>query len=129
MRTVADYMSRELAIVEREASLEDAARRMVERRVGSLLVFEGEQLVGIVTERDVLRSVAGGAIAQARVDTCMTRHPETIDATDEIEHAAVVMIHGGFRHLPVADAERIVGILSMRDLIAATVADQAPRGV
>jgi len=125
---VSERMARGLAIVESSVSLQEAARRMVERRVGSVLVFAGERLCGILTERDVLKAVAQGAVA-APVEEWMTRDPETIEPSETLEHAAVLMLHGGFRHLPVAVGERVVGILSMRDLVGLAVADQAPRGV
>jgi len=125
--TVGDRMARELATIARDATLREAAEHMVERRVGSLLVFESERLVGIVTERDVLKAVASGSVG-ARVAELMTRNPETIEPSDSLEHAAVLMLHGGFRHLPVAEGEQVVGILSMRDLMS-VVAGEAPRGV
>jgi CBS domain-containing protein len=58
----------------------------------------------------------------------MTPHPETIAPNDTIEHAAVLMIHGGYRHLPVVDGDDVVGVLSMRDLVQVVVEDIAPRG-
>ena len=128
MATVAEHMSRELVRVEREANLEEAARRMAERRVGSALVFDGERLIGILTERDILRAVADGRLAQT-VSDAMTAHPETITSDDTIEHAGVLMLHGGFRHLPVVDGGETVGILSIRDLVGIALADAAPRGV
>ena len=126
--TVGERMARDLATVSRDASVREAAEQMCARRVGSLLVFDGEQMVGILTERDVLKAVAGSGI-DARVDELMTRDPETIDASDTLEMAAVVMLHGGFRHLPVSDGERVVGMVSMRDLMTVVAGDQAPRGV
>jgi CBS domain-containing protein len=59
----------------------------------------------------------------------MTRGPETIESTDSADHAAVLMIHGGFRHLPVVDEGSVVGILSIRDLMRSVLDDAAPRGV
>jgi CBS domain-containing protein len=60
----------------------------------------------------------------------MTHHPETVEASDTTAHAAVLMIHGGFRHLPVVEAGGgVVGILSIRDLVRLTLDDEAPRGV
>jgi CBS domain-containing protein len=59
----------------------------------------------------------------------MTRNPETIEPGESTEQAAVLMIHGGFRHLPVVDAGRVVGILSIRDLMRSVLDDAAPRGV
>ena len=124
---VADRMSRGLLATEPDASLQEAAQRMVERRVGSILVREGERLVGILTERDILRLFARGEL-EARVRDVMTRNPETVEPDESLAQARLVMLHGGFRHLPVVEAGRLVGMLSLRDLLAATD-DEAPRGV
>ena len=101
---------------------------MHERHVGAALVLEGDALVGIVTERDVLRAVAAGRIEGVSVADCMTKHPETIDASETTGLATSLMIHGGFRHLPVLDDERVVGIVSIRDLVRVTLDDETPRG-
>jgi CBS domain-containing protein len=58
----------------------------------------------------------------------MTRDPETIDASETTGLAASLMIHGGFRHLPVLDGEQVVGIISIRDLVRVVVDDETPRG-
>jgi CBS domain-containing protein len=126
--TVGDRMTRRIATVAVDATLRQAAEEMCRHRVGSLLVLEGERLLGIVTERDVLKAVGGGDL-DARVDDVMTAQPETIDATEPLEQAAVLMLHGGFRHLPVLEDGRVVGVLSMRDLMTVVAGDQAPRGV
>jgi CBS domain-containing protein len=127
MTTVETIMTGDLLRVDAAAPLGDAARAMDARRVGAALVFDGDRLVGIFTERDILRAVAreglGGTVAD-----WMTHHPETIEASDSTGHAAAMMIHGGFRHLPVADGDRIVGIISIRDLMRVVLDDEAPRG-
>jgi CBS domain-containing protein len=122
-------MSRDLLTIETETELGEAARRMVERGVGAVVVLEDERLVGILTERDILKAVASGTEAESRVVDWMTRHPETIEASDSADHAAVLMLHGGFRHLPVTEAGKLVGILSIRDLMRIALADRMPRGV
>ena len=58
----------------------------------------------------------------------MTRSPETIEPSDTTAHAASIMIHGGFRHLPVVDAGKPVGIVSIRDLMRVVLDDETPRG-
>ena len=128
MAAVEAHMSRDLVTVARDELLVSAAARMAERRVGAALVLDGERLTGILTERDVLNAVAAGGVDTALVSGWMTHGPETIDPGDTTEHAAVLMIHGGFRHLPVVDAGRPVGILSIRDLVRVALADSAPRG-
>ncbi len=129
MPTVADRMTRELLTIEPDAQLVEATRRMASRGVGAVVVLEGERLAGILTERDLLKAVAGGLRPDARVSEWMTRHPETVESGDETDHAAALMIHGGFRHLPVVDEGRVVGILSIRDLMRVALEDRAPRGV
>ena len=129
MSTVAHNMSRDLLTVSAGDHLGEAAKRMVARGVGAVLVMEGEKLQGILTERDLMRAVAGGYSDEARVSDWMTRHPETVDANDATDHAASLMIHGGFRHLPVVDGDRVVGIISIRDLMRVALSDSSPRGV
>lgn len=129
MPTVAHNMSRDLLTVSAGDHLGEAAKRMVARGVGAVLVMEGEKLQGILTERDLMRAVAGGYSDEARVSDWMTRHPETVDADDATDHAASLMIHGGFRHLPVVQGDRVVGIISIRDLMRVALSDSSPRGV
>lgn len=129
MSVVADHMSRDLLTVAPGDRLGEAAKRMVARGVGAVLVLEGETLHGILTERDLMRAVAGGYSDDARVSDWMTRHPETVEASDDTDHAASLMIHGGFRHLPVLEEGHVAGIISIRDLMRVALADSAPRGV
>src|SRR5262245_36403218 len=117
MATVETIMTSDLVRVPADASLVDAAEEMDGRRVGAALVFDGDRLVGILTERDILRAVARGAIGTGTVSDWMTHHPDTIEASDSTGHAAAMMIHGGFRHLPVATGGNVVGIISIRDLM------------
>jgi CBS domain-containing protein len=126
---VSEHMSQDLLTVSAEDRLGEAAKRMVARGVGAVLVMEGDRLEGILTERDLMRAVATGYSDDARVRDWMTRHPETVEASDATDHAASLMIHGGFRHLPVVDQGRVAGIISIRDLMRVALADSSPRGV
>jgi len=126
---VANHMTRDLLTVEPGTPLGEAARRMADRGVGAVLILDGDTLAGILTERDLLKAVAKGFSDDARVSEWMTRHPETVEPDDATDHAAALMIHGGFRHLPVVDEGRVVGILSIRDLMRVALQDSAPRGV
>ncbi len=121
-------MSRDLLSVEPGDSLTEVAKRMVAKDVGAVLVNDGERLIGILTERDVLRAVAEGIEADTTVADWMTRDPDTLDLDESTEHAAVLMIHGGFRHLPVMDKDEVVGMLSIRDLMRVVLEDSVPRG-
>jgi CBS domain-containing protein len=121
-------MSRDLLTVEAALPVIEVAQRMVERNVGAVLVLEDGRLAGIMTERDLMRAVARGLSDDVVVADCMTADPETIGPDDTTEHAAVLMIHGGFRHLPVIDGDDVVGMVSIRDLVAVVLEDSAPRG-
>jgi CBS domain-containing protein len=109
-----------------DTALVDAAHRMAERRVGAILVTEGERLVGILTERDVLRAVGSGSI-EGTVGDRMTHDPMTVGPSASNGEAASLMIHGGFRHVPVVDDDQLVGIVSIRDLMR--LANESPAGV
>jgi CBS domain-containing protein len=126
--TVADHMTRELLTIDPEASLTEAAKRMAARGVGAVVVLDADRLAGILTERDLLKAVAAGS-QEALVSQWMTRHPETIEPGDDTDHAAALMIHGGFRHLPVTEGDQVVGILSIRDLMRIVLEDAMPQGV
>ena len=129
MPAVRDRMSSDVLSVETSVSILEVAQRMVDRNVGAVLVVDNGRLTGILTERDVLRAVARGLSDTTRVGDCMTAHPETIAPDDTTEHAAVLMLHGGFRHLPVVQGDNLVGVVSIRDLVGLVLQDTAPRGV
>lgn len=129
MTAVETIMARDLLRVDARASLVEAAARMSERGVGAVLVFDGEQLSGILTERDVLRAVGADSVGGATVADWMTTAPETIEPSESASQAAALMLHGGFRHLPVVDGNLVVGVVSIRDLIRHVLPDEAPRGV
>jgi CBS domain-containing protein len=100
------------------ASVREAAQQMSEHRCGSVLVCAGEELLGILTERDVLNRV----VAQCRdpettkVTEVMTARPDVIAADLPIKDAIRMMDEFGYRHLPVTEAGKVVAVLSMRDL-------------
>jgi CBS domain-containing protein len=122
-------MSRDLLTVEAGEAVVAVAQRMADRDVGAVLVLNAGRLAGIMTERDLMRALARGLRDDAVVGDCMTADPDTITPDDTIEHAAVLMIHGGYRHLPVIDGDDVVGVLSIRDLVQVVLEDSAPRGV
>jgi CBS domain-containing protein len=122
-------MTHSLLTTSADATIGQAAAQMAERGVGAVVVLEGDAIAAILTERDVMRVVAGGHDGSARVGDWMTRHPDTIEPSDSTDHAASLMIHGGFRHLPVVDGGKVVGIVSIRDLMKVALDDRSPRGV
>src|SRR6188508_928202 len=106
------------------------SEHMAARGVGAVVVLEGDRVAAILTERDVMKAVAAGKDGSASVNEWMTSHPDTIEPSDTTDHAASLMIHGGFRHLPVVEADgKVVGIVSIRDLMKVALDDRSPRGV
>ena len=123
-----NHMSRSLLTVEPGLGLKAVAERMVAKDVGAVLVIDNGRLVGILTERDIMRAVAGGITDDTLVSDWMTRDPETMAPDETTRQAAVLMIHGGFRHMPIMDGDEVVGMLSIRDLMRIVLEDAAPRG-
>ena len=128
METVGEVMSTTLLTVDATATLTEAAAQMDARGVGAALVMNGDRLSGILTERDVLRAVATGGVEGTKVGAWMTHDPDTVGPDERPGHAAALMIHGGFRHLPVLDGDTPVGIISIRDLMRLVIDDEAPKG-
>jgi CBS domain-containing protein len=114
--------------VDATATLTEAAAQMDGRGVGAALVMNGDRLSGILTERDILRAVATGQVEGTKVGAWMTHDPESVGPEERPGHAAAVMLHGGFRHLPVVDGGTPIGIISIRDLMHLVIDDEAPRG-
>jgi len=119
MTTIADIMTRSIATVQRDETLQAAARRMEEMDVGSLPVLNGKAVAGIVTDRDIaVRGVAAGMIPQeSLVADVMTAEVRFCRADDTVEQAMAEMGDLQVRRLPVLDAKNeIVGIVSLGDL-------------
>jgi CBS domain-containing protein len=120
---VSEIMSKTLTIVEPEATLGEAATMMGERHVGSVIVIENERLVGILTERDIVRALSREHDAPGRpVVEWMSTDPTTTSPETGVKEALRQMVDGGFRHLPVTVDGRVVGMVSIRD-VAGAMAD------
>jgi CBS domain-containing protein len=106
--------------IEPTMTVAEAATVMGERKIGSAMVMDGESVLGIFTERDIVRALGAHFDAAGHaVSEWMTADPMTVPPETPIEDALRTMLDRGFRHLPVVEGERIVGIVSMRDLSAA----------
>jgi CBS domain-containing protein len=124
---VRDGMSDVVLTVGPGHTLREAAAAMCGRRVGAAVVVDPEAPgPGVITERDILRSVAGGeSPEQERVADHLTARL-TFAAPDwSLERAAAAMVRGGFRHLVVVEGPDLVGILSMRDIVRVWSGDGA----
>lgn len=120
MGTVGQLMTRELNVIEEEASIQEAAKLMYMHRIGSILVGNGEDFSGIVTETDVVRAVAEqpAEVGQLTVKELMSRPIITLDRKMAPHYARDLMADRKIRHLGITEEGKIVGILSVRDLLA-----------
>ena len=117
MPTLADIMRPELIEVAPEDTLGEVAERMTALNMGAAAVKDFGRLIGIITERDLLKAMAERVhTSEARVRQWMTEDPITATVDTDVEEAAETMLEHGFRHLPVVEGERAVGILSIRDV-------------
>ncbi len=99
-------------------TLKAAASRMWTQQTGSLLVLDGENLVGIITERDVMKAVARGLpVETTPVSAVMTSNVLTVTPATSLHEAARLMASRWIRHLPVVDGGRLLGVVSQRDLV------------
>jgi CBS domain-containing protein len=117
---VRDVASSAVVAVGPAQSLRDAAQLMAKHRVGSAVVQDAEQLVGILTERDVLNAVASGAAPdQASVQETMTADVVTVGPDWDLVEAAGEMARRRIRHLVVYEGGQLLGVLSVRDVLPA----------
>jgi CBS domain-containing protein len=114
---LSEIMTNAAVIDQSDDTLLEAARKMWKQQTGSLLVVDGEDLVGIITERDILKAVATGMeLDQARISEVMTKDIISVGPGTSLREAAKIMADKWIRHLPVLDGGKLVGIISQRDL-------------
>src|SRR2546423_7848653 len=117
-RTVGDVMSREVLTVSTSETVADASAHMNERKVGSVLVTDGTRVLGILTERDLIKTSAAGVDTSiAKVSEWMTPDPDTISSDVGIQQAFTSLWEHGYRHIPVVDDGELRGVVTMRDLM------------
>ena len=116
-RPVRIIMQKEVLLATPETLVAEAARRMAERNVGAVIVAQDGRILGIFTERDLLRRVvaAGLDCRGTRLDAVMTPSPKTIVPATPFGQALVIMQENGFRHLPVVEDGKPVGMVSARN--------------
>ena len=119
---VGDAMTVRVVTVTPKATVREAIARMLEEGIGSVAVCEGPRLVGIFTERDVLRVAGEGSMfGDVAVEDVMTPRPITVSPGDDIVGAAQLMAARRVRHLPVCEGERLVGVISIGDVVKAYI--------
>jgi CBS domain-containing protein len=123
-RIVPDIVRDQRLITASEAmTARDAARLMATNKVSALMILDGARLLGIFTERDLALKVVAAGLDPDKVtlSQVMTRDPDTLKPDDTARSALEKMSRRGYRHLPVVDGDRVVGMVSVRDLYAAVL--------
>ena len=119
MATLGQLMTREISVIQEEASLQEAAQQMQAQRIGSLLVEKNGEYAGIITETDVVRAVAEYPdVSQLKVQGLMSSPIISLDKKLSPQYARDLMADRRIRHLAITEEGQIVGVMSVRDLLA-----------
>lgn len=123
---ILEEKGRDVWSIEGNACVFDAIKLMAEKEIGALVVIEDGRLVGILSERDYTRKVIlrGRTSQQTRIEEIMTTDVVTISAGETVKECMALMTDNHIRHLPVMEEGRLVGMLSIGDLVKAIIADQ-----
>ena len=115
-----------LVTVPKEAPVLEVIRLMAENHIGSVLVMQGEELIGIATERDYARKVIlqGRSSAETPVAQVMSSPVVTVTPTDTAQTCMAMMTQRRIRHLPVVDGGQMIGVISIGDLVRAVIEEQ-----
>ncbi len=121
IRQILDHKGSGVVTVEPDRTVHEAMGVLVEHGIGAVVVTRGGTIVGILTERDVLRLGAGdpGSLTATRVADAMTAELVVGVAEDLVDYAAGVMTANRIRHLPIVEGERLVGVVSIGDVVKA----------
>jgi CBS domain-containing protein len=118
MGTLAEVVRPNFITVAPEDTLGEVAEKMTTQNVGAVIVKDHGRLIGILTERDMLRAMAARVhTSDARVRQWMTADPITASVDMPLDEAAQVMLDNGFRHLPVVDGQTVLGVVSLRRVL------------
>ena len=126
MTTLRDLLKdRKTYSVEATRSVLEAARFMMEHNVGALPVLRNGELVGIISERDIMNRVVavGRTPGTTAVSEVMTANPRAVRADESVEECLFIMHEFGFRHLPIVDGRELKGLVSLRDVLMHQTAD------
>ena len=126
VRQILEAKSGRLVTVPKEAPVLEVVRLMAEHHIGSVLVMQGTELIGIATERDYARKVIlqGRSSAETPVAQVMSSPVVTVTPTDTAQTCMAMMTQRRIRHLPVVDEGKVVGMVSIGDLVKAVIEDQ-----
>lgn len=119
VKAILDQKGRDVFSMSPDATLSDVAAELTKRKIGAVLIMDGERLAGILSERDLVRTIAsrGAAALSAAASSVMTQTVQTCTRDDLIEDVMERMTAARFRHLPVEEHGRVIGLISIGDVV------------
>ncbi len=113
-------------VIQRDETVYAAMKMMAEKDAGALLVMSDDKIAGIISERDCVRKmdIAGRSARETRVVAIMTEKVMYVEASQPLEEVMALMIEKNIRHMPVMDASKLLGVLSIRDVLKEVIAQQ-----
>jgi len=126
VRQLLDQKGREILSIDPSATVFDAVAKMAERDVGSLVVMDDDEIVGMITERHYARNVVlkGKTSPATPISDIMERNVVVVQPEQSVEQCMAIMTDKRIRHLPVVDGEKLIGVISIGDLVKSIVGDQ-----
>ena len=126
VRQLLDQKGREILSIDPSATVFDAVAKMAEKDVGSLVVMDDDEIVGMITERHYARNVVlkGKTSPATPISDIMERNVVVVQPEQSVEECMAIMTDKRIRHLPVVDGEKLIGVISIGDLVKSIVGDQ-----
>jgi CBS domain-containing protein len=126
VRQLLDQKGREILSIDPSATVFDAVAKMAEKDVGSLVVMDDDEIVGMITERHYARNVVlkGKTSPATPISDIMERNVVVVQPEQSVEQCMAIMTDKRVRHLPVVDGEKLIGVISIGDLVKSIVGDQ-----
>ena len=111
---IKDVMNK-VIVIEHDVSVKEAAQIMSNKNIGSLVVLKDNKIVGIITEKDIMKNIS---FLGKKISAVMAKNVVTVDCSESIDNAALIMTERKIRRLPVVDGDKLVGIITSTDIIA-----------
>ena len=122
MVKISEIMSKKVVAVPKEKGLKEVVKAMANSKISSIMITDGGRVVGIVTERDLIKHIANNSsiLNKRSIDDVMTKDPITVNSHTDLSEASQMMNNHGIRHLPIVDNERLVGLVTQTDIVKET---------
>jgi len=122
MTLVKEIMTTKVVTVPAEKGLKEVVNIMANSRISSVIITENDRVIGILTERDLIKKILlpGQSVSKVHLDDVMTRDPMSVNSLTDLAEASQMMRDKGIRHLPVIDNEKLAGLVTQTDIVKET---------